>query len=97
MHTIITAVQEDPSKLSLNISLLKPKNNLEAIQNLSEKVPANWTPAVDDIHWDSKLLNTTDILCLVVLVSFQPFDLFYFFHCFFSFLPVASFPAIVAF
>ena len=25
MHTIITAAQEDPSKLSLNISLLKPK------------------------------------------------------------------------
>ena len=25
MHTIITAVQEDSSKLSLNISLLKPK------------------------------------------------------------------------
>ena len=25
MHTIITAAQEDPSKLSLNISLPKPK------------------------------------------------------------------------
>ena len=41
-------------------------------------------------------MNTADI-CLVVLVSFQPFDLIYCSHSFFSFLPVASFPANVVF
>ena len=97
MHTIITAAQKDPSKLSLNKLTKAEKNNLEAIQNLSEKVPASWTPpAVDNINWDGKLMNKADI-CLVVFASFQPFDLLYFLHSFFSFLPVASFPATVAF
>ena len=60
MHEIITAAQGDSSKLSLSYSSTE-RYKLEAIENLSEKISNDWTsPAVANIHWDGKLMDTLE-------------------------------------
>ena len=60
MHEIITVAEGDPSKLSLSYTTTE-RYKLETIQKICEKITENWVPpSIANIHWDGKLVDTTD-------------------------------------
>ena len=60
MHDIVTAVEGDPSKLSLSYATTQ-RYRVEAVKTIADKIKENWTPpSIANLHWDGKLMATLD-------------------------------------
>ena len=60
MHDIVTAVEGDPSKLSL-IYATTQRYRVETVKTIVDKIEENWTPpSIANLHWDGKLMATLD-------------------------------------
>ena len=60
MHDIVTAVEGDPSKLSLSYATTQ-RYKVETVKTIADKIKENWTPpSIANLHWDGKLMATLD-------------------------------------
>ena len=60
MHDIVTAVEGDPSTLSLSYATTQ-RYKVETVETIADKIKENWTPpSIANLHWDGKLMATLD-------------------------------------